>query len=171
MQKVINIVMAKKSTLVKLMQRKLPDIDYQKRLSYRTSHKEVTSLFKILNKEVFNEKLPTPKFVILQRTPCYWGMCVATSFQPKANESVCLIKIPDKWFCKQWLITILAHEMCHQYQYDIDGLKRMKQGLDPIMSHGPSFFKFKDKLLKCGISLKREHGKADWFKHQNLFKC
>ena len=163
--------MSTKSVLTAMMGKKLPDLCFQERLSYRTSHREVISLFKLINKEIFNDKLSIPKIVILQRTSDYWGICMARSFYPKVNESVCTIKISDKWFCKQWLITILAHEMCHQYQYDIEGPKRMKQGLEPIMSHGPSFFKFRNKLAKHGIALKREHGRAKWFKHQNLFKC
>lgn len=163
--------MNKDSLLAKMMEKELPDLSSQAKLPYRTSHREVVSLFKLINREVFNDKLPMPEFVILQRTSDYWGICIAKSFVPDGEESVCRIKLSDKWFCKQWLITILAHEMCHQYQYDIDGPKRMRMGLDPIMSHGPSFFKFRSKLSKFGISLKRAHARAKWFKHQNLFKC
>jgi hypothetical protein len=77
----------------------------------------------------------------------------------------------DKWYCKQWLITVLAHEMCHQYQWDIQGMERLKRGKQPLMSHGPSFFVFRDKLKKHGISLKGAHSKRKWFWYQNLFKC
>ena len=77
----------------------------------------------------------------------------------------------DKWFCRQWLITTLAHEMCHQYQWDIEGEKRLKEGKDRLMSHGPTFFQFRDKLKKHGISLKNAHGQRRWFRHQNFWKC
>jgi len=71
----------------------------------------------------------------------------------------------------QWFITTLAHEMCHQYQWDVQGIERRKIGKEPIMSHGPSFFELRDKLKKHGISLKSAHGRKRWFKHQDFFKC
>jgi hypothetical protein len=77
----------------------------------------------------------------------------------------------DKWYSRQWLITVLAHEMCHQYQWDVQGLERLKKGKEPIMSHGPSFFVFRDKLKEHGIALKSAHSKRRWFLHQNMFKC
>lgn len=77
----------------------------------------------------------------------------------------------DKWYCRQWLIIVLAHEMCHQYQWDVVGEKRIKQGKNPIMSHGPSFFIYRDKLAKHGIPLKRWQRMRKWFRTQNVFKC
>ena len=77
----------------------------------------------------------------------------------------------DKWYCKQWLVTTLAHEMCHQYQWEIIGAERISMGKDPIMSHGPSFFLFRERLKEHGISLKTSHSKRKWFKYQNLFRA
>ena len=48
----------------------------------------------------------------------------------------------------------LAHEMAHQYQWDIDGVKRIKRGWEPLMSHGPSFFKHRKSINKYGLVLK-----------------
>ena len=77
----------------------------------------------------------------------------------------------DKWFCKQWLIATLAHEMCHQYQWDILGPIRLDEGKQPILSHGPSFFVFRDKLAQHGIRLKSHYGMRRWLKYQNFQKC
>lgn len=77
----------------------------------------------------------------------------------------------DKWYCKQWLVNTLAHEMCHQYQWDIIGNQRLIEGKQPIMSHGPSFFVFREQLKEHGINLKTAHSKRKWFKYQNLFKA
>lgn len=77
----------------------------------------------------------------------------------------------DKWYCRQWLITTLAHEMCHQYQWDIIGEQRISGGKDRLMSHGPSFFIFRDKLKDQGISLKTAHRSRKWFRYQNLFRA
>ena len=61
--------------------------------------------------------------------------------------------------------------MAHQYQWDIDGVKRIKKGWDPIMSHGPSFFKHRENINKYGLSLKVCHKNNKWFEHQCLKKC
>jgi hypothetical protein len=108
----------------------------------------------------------------MYRTKDYWGMCAAKHVIPlNDRRSNCIISLKDKWYCKQWLVMTLAHEMCHQYQWDILSFKRLKQGKTPLMSHGSSFFLFRDKLSKCGIPLRRTYSPKHWFTHQNLFKC
>lgn len=155
------------------MSMELPTISAQKRLVYRTDLKEVRHLFRVLNMTIFDNKLPMPEFIIFRRGKDYWGLCEALDFRPNPNvkKSNVRIHLSDKWFCKQWLIDTLAHEMCHQYQWDVYSKQRMKNGQEPIMSHGPSFYVFRDKLAEYGISLKRHHRMKKWFKHQNFFKC
>jgi len=155
-----------------MMTEDVPPLSFQKREKYRTSRREVIGLFKLLNKEIFNNKLPIPNFVILSRSKDYWGMCAANHYVPvTGRRSNCTITLSNKWYCKQWLIMTLAHEMCHQYQWDIESVKRLKNNKSPLMSHGPTFFLFRDKLAKHGIPLRRAHSIGQWFKHQNLFKC
>jgi hypothetical protein len=163
--------MFKKANISELMREELPPIAYQKRLYYRTDYDEVISLYKMLNKTIFNNKLIMPEIEVMPRCRKYWGMCYGSLEMPSKTKSYCKIRLMDKWYCKQWLITVLAHEMCHQYQWDVQGVERLNRGKEPIMSHGPSFFVFRDKLKKHGISLKSAHSKRKWFKHQNLFKA
>jgi len=165
--------MIRNSQLYQLMQESLPNISEQKRLKYRPSKKEVLRYFKIINEEIFNNKLPTPKIEVISRCRKYWGFCIADDFHPNLEneKSDCVIRLSDKWFCKQWLIATLAHEMCHQYQWDVVSRKRAKYGLEPIMSHGPTFFIYKDKLAKYGIELKKSYGMKRWFRHQNFKRC
>lgn len=162
--------MSKKSELQKLMMAELPGIGYQKRLCYRTSQAEVINLYRLLNREIFDNQLPIPEIEVVPRCRTYWGLCFGEIYKERYQRSYCKIRLMDKWFCKQWLITTLAHEMCHQYQWDIEGAKRLNRGKEPLMSHGPTFFVFKDKLAKHGISLKRAHSQRRWFKTQNLFR-
>lgn len=159
--------------LKKYMKSELPTLTAQKRLVYRTNIREVKHLFRILNKTIFDNKLPMPEFLIFHRGRDHWGMCEATDFYPNPSpkKSNVRIHLSDKWFCKQWLIDTLAHEMCHQHQWDVNSRKRMEEGKEPLMSHGPSFYMFRDKLAKHGISLKRHHRMKKWFKYQNFFKC
>lgn len=165
--------MTKYSKLQVLMSEGLPNRTSQKRLMYRTTPAEVLELFHVINHEIFNNKLPIPNIEVMSNCRTYWGLCSANAFTlyPDPEVSNCTIRLMDKWFCKQWLITTLAHEMCHQYQWDVIGHRRIKEGREPLMSHGPTFFLFREKLAKHGISLKRSHGMKRWFRHQNLFKC
>ena len=159
------------SPILELMEQPLPSIGQQKRLTYRTDEQEVQRLFKMLNYYVFDSELPTPVFEVIPRCRKYWGMCYGATERLPYRKSSCKIRLMDKWYCKQWLINTLAHEMCHQYQWDVIGYQRVKEGRAPLMSHGPSFFIFRDKLAKHGIPLKRAMGMRRWFRHQNLFKC
>ena len=164
-------MMFRKANLAELMCGELPPIAYQKRLYYRTDHAEVVALYRLINKTIFNNKLIMPEIEVMPRCRKYWGMCYGSTVMPTKSKSYCKIRLMDKWYCKQWLINVLAHEMCHQYQWDVEGLRRLKLGKEPIMSHGPSFFVFREKLKKLGIPLKSAYSKKRWFKYQNLFKC
>ena len=163
--------MAKYSPIREIMESPLPSIGQQKRLSYRTDINEVTRLYKTLNYYIFDYQLAMPELEVLPRCRKYWGMCYGSYDIPARNRSSCKIRLMDKWYCKQWLVTTLAHEMCHQYQWDVEGVRRLNRGQQPIMSHGPSFFVFRERLKKHGICLKSAHSKRKWFRHQNLFKC
>jgi hypothetical protein len=65
---------------------------------------------------------------------------------------------------------ILAHEMCHQYQWDIDRLHRILRGLPGLLSHGPSFFQHRSRLAEFGIPLQKRVSPHRWFKYQDLRK-
>jgi hypothetical protein len=165
--------MSRSSKLSRIMKEELPSLSYQRRMLYRTTEKEVLSLFRILNREVFNNKLSTPKFEVVSNCRDYWGFCIGDEYgieEVNKKSSHCLLRVSDKWFCKQWLVMMLAHEMCHQYQWDVIGKRRMKRGKEPHLSHGPTFFIFKEKLARFGIPLNREATSKDhWFSYQSLF--
>jgi hypothetical protein len=163
--------MFENKSLHELMLEDLPSISKQKRLSYRTTQEEVTALYKLINKTIFNNKLAIPELEVVPRCREYWGLCFGSYIRPTSSRSNCKIRLMDKWYCRQWLIIVLAHEMCHQYQWDIEGERRIKLGKDPIMSHGPSFFVFRDKLARYGIPLKKWQRMRKWFKTQDVFKC
>lgn len=150
--------------LFQMMQEPEPKLSYQKRLGYRTTKREVKELYNIINQEIFDNELSTAKFEVKSHCRGYWGFCIAKSFSLRAKRSRCTIRLSDRWYTKQWLITILAHEMVHQYQWDIYGKERVRNGKSPMMSHGPSFFRFKDKLKKHGIELRRIPRRPKWLK-------
>jgi hypothetical protein len=156
--------------LLNLMHEPLPNISYQKKMGYRTHIGEVENLYKLINESVFDNKLSMPEIIVKGRCRQYWGVCFGEIEKPDESHSYCRIKLMDKWFCRQWLITTLAHEMCHQYQWDIISEERKLLGKEPIMSHGPTFFIHRPRLAEHMISLKRYHGMKSWFKTQDFFK-
>ena len=156
--------------LITMMQEPLPSIGSQRRLIYRPTLPEVVSLYQLINTTIFDGAMTMPDIKLASRCRKYWGMCFGGTELVGHTNTYCTIKLMDKWYCKQWLITILAHEMCHQYQWDIYSNQRVENDKDRIMSHGPSFFIFKRKLAEHGISLKVAHRQRKWFMHQNLFK-
>jgi len=158
------------STLWELMQEPLPSIGYQRKLSYRTCTTEVIALYHLINATIFDNELTLPPIEVKARCRKYWGMCFGEIDKIRYRKTYCKIRLMDKFYCRQWLITVLAHEMCHQYAWDIYGNSRIEDGKYRIMTHGPSFFIFKDKLAEHGISLKVSQSTKKWFKHQNLFK-
>jgi hypothetical protein len=159
------------TTLKNLMMTELPPLTFQRKISYVTNIREVKALYRLINATIFNDKLSMPKIYVKPRMRDMWGQCYGADTLYNKGKSRCVIMLSERWYCKQWLIMALAHEMVHQWQWDIYSKKRMRQGLEPLMSHGPSFHQWKDKLKKHGIPLKECSDHNKWFQTQHLFKC
>ena len=159
------------TTLKNLMMTELPPLTFQRKMHYVTDMREVKALYRLINASIFNDKLSMPKIYVKPRLREMWGQCYGADTLYHKGKSRCVIMLSERWYCKQWLIMALAHEMVHQWQWDIYSKKRMKQGLEPIMSHGPSFYQWKDKFNKHGIPLKTFNDHNKWFQTQHLFKC
>lgn len=149
--------MARPHPLKELMRTPLPSISFQKRKGYRPTLREVKEIYKLLNKYVFNNQLTMPPIEIGVRRTC-WGYCEGLPF-PTKRGTKCRIKLVDKWFCIQWLVTTLAHEMVHQYEWDI---------LEKNMTHRQSFFMWREQLDKFNIDLKTYHVQRRWFRFQDF---
>ena len=161
--------MARPNPIRAIMEAPLPSITYQKRKGFRVGPAEVKYAYKIVNRYVFDNQLRMPE-IVTGITRDYWGMCMG-SFVAYPTGSYCRIKLSDKWFCPQWFMNVIAHEMAHQYQWDIDRYNRADNGLEPIMSHGPSFFMWRDRFAQNGLTLKTANGQKRWFDHQDFAKC
>jgi len=157
-------------SLNELMDLPLPSVHVQKRLPFRPSRHFVHHVYELLNYEVFGNTMYKPKLEIQSHCHKYWGMCMG-DIRSNYTGSHCTIRLMDKWFCPQWFVTTLAHEMVHQYQWDIIGPEREDEGKDWLMSHGPSFYSFREDLAPHDIPLKVSHSQRRWFKHQDLFKA
>lgn len=155
--------------LHELMATPLPCKSHQKRMPYRPSQREVHKIYDLINQAVFNGQLERPE-IKLGRLRKAWGWCQGHRL-PSGNGSYCTIKLSDKWYCIQWFIITLAHEMAHQYQWDILGPKRHNQGKDFLMSHGPTFFQHRKRMARHGIPLKVAFRTRRWFLYQSFKYC
>lgn len=155
--------------LFEIMRMPLQGKTYQKRLLFRPLQSEVEHVYYLLNRDVFGGKLTTPEIQLKPKLRRYWGMCIGEHFVQKTG-SFCKVELLDKWTSPQWLVMILAHEMCHQYQWDIIGEERISQKKEKLMSHGPSFFQFRERLADLDIPLRRRYSMHQWHATQNLWK-
>ena len=165
--------MARPNPIRALMEAELPSTTYQRRKLFRPSMHDALYAYKIINRYVFDNQLRRPE-IILGQTYKYWGYC-QWNHDTQSSGSYCTIKLSDKWFCQQWFLNTLAHEMVHQYQWDIYRWQHIDEyGTLPYNNsggHGPSFFVWRPVFEEFGLSLKTAHGQKRWFRHQNFNKC
>lgn len=146
------------------MQTPLLSKNKQRKMPFKPSKEVIYQIFDLLNENIYHGHLTRP--AINLRSLTVWGLC--TGFD--IPHHYCKIKLHKKWFCVQWMITILAHEMAHQYQWEIHGPIRASQKQMPLLSHGPTFFEFRAALAEYGIPLKATYCDKKWFKNQNIMK-
>lgn len=164
--------MARPNPIRKIMTADLPGITYQRRKSFRPTVADVDYAYKICNRYLFDNKLIQP-VIDLKTTRKAWGWC-NWGDEIELSGSYCHIRLMNKWFCPQWFLNTLAHEMVHQWQWDVYRWDKLAQG--EIMftgsgGHGPSFFSHKDRFDYYGLTLKTSYGQKRWFRHQDFTRC
>lgn len=165
--------MARPNPIRAIMQADLPGLTYQKRKLFRPTADTVIYSYNIINRYVFDNQLRQPE-IRLGVTRKAWGLCQWFD-QPQTTRSYCRIQLSDKWFCQQWFLNTLAHEMAHQYQWDIYRWEHLdyygRPMCDDSGGHGPSFFMWRDRFDHYGLTLKTAYGQRRWFKHQDFSRC
>ena len=165
--------MARPNPIRTIMEQPLPSITYQRRKSFRPRMQDINYAYNIINRHVFNNSLRRPE--IVQRTiKKAWGLCSWLDYEHH-NGSWCKIELMDKWFCPQWFINTLAHEMVHQYQWDVNRWYYINETGKDIyqhsMGHGPSFYEWREQFEYYGLTLKKHFSQRRWFAHQDFTKC
>lgn len=149
----------------------LPSKTEQRAKEYRPTLKQTKAIYRLINREVFYGKLPMPRIVI-RRLHNALGICEGKDGPIRKTKSHCTITLTDRYYCIQWFISTLAHEMVHQYQWDIYSNIRVKRGQPRHMSHGPSFYIWRRKLKKFGVGLKANSLRENhWFTKQDTKEC
>lgn len=146
------------------MQTPLPSKGFQRKKKFYPTKLQVTETYQLLNTHIFNNQLTLPSINL--RNLNVWGMCIG--FDTPRHYSK--IKLNYRFFCVQWFVTILAHEMAHQIQWDLHGPRRIADKRVPLLSHGPTFFEYKQKMLEFKIPLKSFYCDKKWFKTQDMLK-
>ena len=165
--------MARPNPIRNIMSQPLPSVTYQRRKSFRPSDVDVAYAYQTINKYIFEGVLRKPE---LQQGTIRkaWGMCHWMA-EEQPSGSWCNIRLSNKWFCPQWFLNTLAHEMVHQYQWDIYRWEHLDYHGRPMFegsgAHGPSFFEWRDRFDQYGLTLKTAYGQKRWFNHQDFTKC
>ena len=164
--------MARPNPIRSIMEQPLPNITYQRRKGFRPTYADINYAYNIINRYIFDNKLrrPTIHQGISRKA---WGSCHwLDDRQP--SGSYCYIKLSDKWFCPQWFMNTLSHEMVHQWQWDIYRWELAEQGLkiyENSGAHGPSFFAWRERFEYYGLTLKTSYGQRRSFQYQTFTKC
>jgi hypothetical protein len=85
----------------------------------------------LLNNALFDGKLIPPKKIIVKKFRDDLGRC-----QPLSKKGHVILGICSEFYDRAQFISILAHEMIHQYQWTFVG----------EMTHGKSFWEWKEPL-------------------------
>ena len=139
-------------TIKKLLSEEAHNFCVRKGTLYKTNIREIKALYRLINATIFNDSLVMPE-IKLVRLRNAWAYCEGDECPFSKNKTRCTIYVHENWYRKNYLISTIAHEMVHQYQWDIISRKRQKQGLCSIMSHGPTFFQWRDAFNKHGLQL------------------
>lgn len=161
--------MARKNPIRAIMATPLPGITYQRRKSFRPDCDQVIYAYNILNRHIFDNQLVRPE-ITLGTIKKALGLCT-WEWEQQDSGSFCSIRLMDKWYCVQWFIQTLAHEMIHQYQWDIQKWRDGEHVYEYSGAHGPSFYQWRDQFAFYDLTLKVSFGQKRWFKHQDFSKC
>lgn len=133
-----------KSRLVKIM-----TSHEHEQTVYETTEQDCREWFDVLNEEIFDNKLsPVDEIDIRWRrgTFAFYECLTDTKDDSFLRTRLCMNK---RYKSKQFFVAILAHELIHHYQ----ALHHEPLG------HGPSFFRWSEKLNKKGIKLTKVYEK------------
>tara|TARA_B100000963_G_C22059643_1_gene423256 strand:- start:85 stop:483 length:399 start_codon:yes stop_codon:yes gene_type:complete len=116
---------------------------YGEKRVFKPNAKKIPSIYKILNREIFNNRLKKPKIYVRR----IHGALGLFEFNPYATKYCYKITIHNKFRNFREFVEILGHEMVHYYQKLV-----LKQN---TAKHNKEFYSFRKKFRKIGLELKR----------------
>jgi hypothetical protein len=109
---------------------------------FRPTIADCREVFRNINKQVFNNELTMPNFRLVYSGK-FWGECQGNIDD---NER-CIIRMNKSFLSKRLFVYTMAHEMVHQWEWLVH----------EHMTHGPTFFIWREELSKFGIVLSRKY--------------
>lgn len=111
----------------------------------RVTVEMVEDIYDALNRAVFGRVLQRPKITVRNyQHRGIWGECEGFQRGSRWGEHYTkVIRIEREFPNLKKLISVVAHEMVHQYEWDVLG----------VMTHGNSFFAWEETLRNKGIRL------------------
>ena len=105
--------------------------------------KQVRFWFAVYNQLIFRGKITRFRYIIVKYYPNQLAHCHG-KWDAKKDLRYCNLQLYPRFKSFTTFIAILVHEMIHAHQW-------VNEGRD--MSHGPNFFRWKNKLECNGLSL------------------
>ena len=109
---------------------------------FRPTIQDCRETFRSINRSIFNNELKMPSFRLVYSKE-FWGECRGDI----NDQSRVLIKMNKSFLSRRLFINTLAHEMVHQWEW----LNYEN------MTHGKTFFVWRDILSKFNITLSRHY--------------
>ena len=119
--------------------------------TYETTYEDCQRWFRILNKEIFNNRLPPVDEIDIRWRRgqyAFYESIIDTDDPDYKFGRLCMNK---RYKSKKFFVEVLAHEMVHHYQFMYD---------EPI-THGQTFVPWCDKFNKKGLNLVRAYPDED----------
>ena len=111
---------------------------------FKPSKRNVTLWFNHINRDIFNSQL-TPFSKIVLKNMGDWWACV--SYDDEIKSPPIELHLHTKFESKMQFINVLAHEMVHKWQLDING---------DTANHNRHFYSWREKFTENGLLLTRK---------------
>lgn len=109
---------------------------------YETTIDDCKFWFRILNQEIFNNKLEPLEIDVRWRRKAHaWYQYPSNG---KTDDVPLMLLMNKKYKSKKFMVSVLFHEMVHHHQFLYN---------EPV-GHGPSFTRWKEKAKMKGLDLR-----------------
>jgi len=115
---------------------------------YETTFEDCEEWFRVLNRELFNNKLPDIDYVDIRWRRKAYAYYEYIGDTKDKDFQLTVLNMNKKYKSKKFFVEVLAHEMVHHYQFVFD---------EPI-GHGKSFERWADTFNKKGLKLYKVYG-------------
>ena len=144
-------------------------------VSYKANKTEAWKWFHILNEQIFGNLLEPVDKIFISNHKNYGDVYALYYYDDKFRGKPAKISLCKRFDDEKMFVEILAHEMIHQWQWDVYRFDHLDYFGRPMFensgAHGPSFFAWKNRFADYGLHLKTWYGQKRWFKHQDFTRC